>query len=130
MFPVWTLAADLTLHGYVRYESFGTEVVKLATLNASLASEFYLGDGITLRVGAFTNRSSARLNADNLMNCWDEYGGTAGATFTRGNYDFTFAVRVSWLDGNVVVSPSDGVEETYSASGRNVGFVFGGNYRF
>lgn len=137
VFPWWTVAADMTLNGYVKYDSFGESVRKLTTINASAASEFSLGDGLSFRFGAYTNRSSAPKDVDNAIYAWDEYGATVGGTFQRGNYDFTFAFRASWLTGRVGEASSIGgngqeSEETerYDITGRNVGLVFGGRYRF
>lgn len=134
--PWWLIAADITLHGYVKYYSFGEAIRKLATLNASAATEFSLGDGLFLRAGAYTNRSSAPKDLDNAIVAWNEYGGTIGGTFQRGNYDFTFAFQFSWLTGRTSddtniggEGESDGNSE-YRISGRNLGIVFGGRYSF
>lgn len=128
--PFWTLAADLTFHGYVRYESFGSEVVKLATLNGSIGSEFRLRDGIALRLGFFTNRSSAPVSAERLAESWDQYGGTIGGTFARSDYEFTFALRYARMVGESRVEGAEGEAVAHSVSGRDVGIVFGGSYYF
>lgn len=137
VFPWWTVAADMTLNGYVKYNSFGETVRKLTTINASAASEFDLGDGLSFRFGAYTNRSSAPKDVDNAIYAWDEYGATIGGTFQRGNYDFTLALRASWLTGRVREASSIGSngQETeeptrYDITGRNMGLVFGGKYKF
>ena len=128
--PFWTLAADLTLHGYVRYESFGSEVIKLATLNGSLGSEFLLRDGIALRLGLFTNRSSARPSVERLAESWDQYGAALGGTFARADYEFTFALRYARMVGSARIESSDGEAVRHRISGSDVGIVFGGSYYF
>lgn len=128
--PFWTVAADLTLHGYVRYESFGSEVTKLTTLNGSLGSEFLLRDGIALRLGFFTNRSSARPSVERLAESWDQYGGTLGGTFARADYEFSFALRYARMVGSAQLQGSDGADERHRIRGRDVGIVFGGSYYF
>jgi long-subunit fatty acid transport protein len=128
--PFWVVAADLTFHGYAHYESFGSEVTKLATLNGSIGTEFLMRDGIALRLGFFTNRSSAPASVERLTESWDQYGGTLGATFERSGYAFTFALRYARMIGETHIDTMDGADARYSVSGRDIGVVFGGSYFF
>ncbi|MBQ4334687.1 MAG: hypothetical protein IJC63_04900, partial [Myxococcaceae bacterium] len=86
--------------------------------------------GIALRLGFFTNRSSAPVSAERLAESWDQYGGTIGGTFARSDYEFTFAMRYARMVGEAHIEGSDGEAVAHDVSGRDVGIVFGGSYYF
>ncbi len=131
----WIVAADAVLHSFAEYTSFGRRIEKDAIWNASLGSELTPVDGITVRAGVFTNRTAASESTafgENLQpDSYDQYGGTAGVTWSREKTSFILAVRAGWMSGTATVTSPLGVaSQTVEVGGAEVGFTFGGCYFF
>lgn len=131
----WLVAADLVLHSFAEYQSFGRRVEKNAVLNASVGTEFTPLDGITLRAGLFSNRSAASQSiafGENLQpDGYDQYGGTAGVTWNREKTSFIVAVRAGRMSGTASVPSQLGVaRQTVKVGGAELGLTFGGAYFF
>ncbi|MFN7130802.1 MAG: hypothetical protein ACK4N5_01890, partial [Myxococcales bacterium] len=130
----WLVAADGVLHSFEEYESFGRTITKRAVFNGSLGTEV-LVRAVTLRAGAFTNRTaappSASLGENLLPDSYDQYGGTAGFTWAREKTSFILSARVGVMRGAASVQSPLGVgTETVPISGLEVGLTAGGSYFF
>jgi hypothetical protein len=126
------LLCDLSLHGFVAYESLGKKVTKLATVNAAVGAELSLGS-VALRAGGFTNRTSAplpKVPTDAPADSWDQYGGTVGVTVTESHHSLIFSAKAGVMRGAASVQASETEFDVVEVSGFEIAATAGGSYHF
>jgi hypothetical protein len=129
----WKVAMDGTFHGFVEYEDLGRSVTKLATGNLSAGTEYQLVEDLAVRVGAFTNLTSAPGNTqlnDLQPDRWDQYGGTVGFTYEGEYHNITVAGKFAMMRGTSSVAATAESFDTLRVRGHELGIIFGGGYYF
>jgi hypothetical protein len=86
-----------------------------------------------VRVGAFTNRSSAPRESESgevRPDSWDQYGATLGCTFEGRYHSVTLAAKLATMRGETSIPSSASGFEVLPVRGYELGFSFGGSYYF
>ena len=129
-----TLGADIVVHGAVpggralrgvdasaidETFFFADERGRRLTVDFSIGAEWVVHDGVTLRAGAFSNRSSALhvpMSSEGYAHPQvHQYGGALGVGMHVGGYHFTFGIAGTRGRGDALTVDADPLSPTFYA---------------
>lgn len=131
--PELTLAVDVSYYLEEDYPDFVQPVRREPTWNVSAGAEYFLHPSVPLRVGFYTNNSSAPepvRGATSQREKSDVYGFTVGANWISEHTELGLGLRQGFVVGKLIALTADAASPPVDLRGTETSVFLASRYKF